>query len=344
MNRQHMIQFLARANPKALKGPIWEGDIEPLPSLRERTGEYLTPDMISVQEMVSRAGEIISQSSRHDLGDLPQTVSASFNVPWLELLCGCRARIQGDSIWAEAPGVDYDTLSRLTFDPGNPWFQKWLECQRVLGQFAAHRFPVTVPVTHGPLDLLSAVRGPEQLCLDLLDRPVEVKEALARVTEVWIAAAQALLAVTPLFEGGMCSRMKIWLPGPSVTLQDDATALLSPTSYSEFVKGLEEQMARAFRYHTYHSHSTSAHLLDQIADLPDLASIQITLDPNGPSRPKLQSMIKNVLRKRPVLLCVWDREWAEWCEEALDPGGVCIAYLISREEDWRTCEDWMQAT
>jgi len=339
-----MTRFLARANSAALKGALWEADIEMLPSLREKTGEYLTPGMISVPEIISRAEEIISRSNGHDLGDLPQSVSASFNVPWLELLCGCSARIQGDTIWAEASGVDYDTLARLTFDPRNPWFQKWLASQRALGRFAAGRFPVSLPVMHGPFDLLSAVMGPEQVCLDLLDRPAEVKGALARVTQVWIAAAHELLAVTPVFDGGMCSRMKIWLPGPAVTLQDDATALLSPPSYSEFVKGCEEKIVRAFPCHTYHSHSTSAHLLDLIADLPGLSSIQITLDPNGPPRPKMRSMIQNVLTKRPVLLCVWDREWAEWCQDAFDPAGVCIAYIIRSEGDWQMCENWIRST
>ncbi len=344
MSRRQVTEFLARTNTIFLKGALWEPDIEPLPSLRESVGDYLTPDMISVPEMVLRAGEIIAQSRGHRFGDLFQSVSASFNIPWLELLCGCRANIQDESIWAESSEVDYDTLACQVFDPGNPWFQKWLECQRALGRLAEGQFPVSLPVMHGPLDLLSAVKGPAQLCLDLLDRPVEVKRALAGVTDLWVAAAHQLLSVTPSFEGGMCSRMKIWLPGSSVTLQDDATSLLSPSSYTEFVQGCEEQIVHAFPYHTYHSHSTSAHLLELIAGMPGLTSIQITLDPNGPPKPKLRSVIRNVLRKKPVLLCVWDREWAEWCRQELDPGGACIAYIIRAEEDWKACEEWMQET
>lgn len=344
MDRVRMTQFLARANTSFLKGALWEADIEPLPSLAQRVGEPLTPDAISVPEMVSRAGEIMTLSSRRCLGDLPQTVSASFNVPWLELLCGCTATIHGDTIWAGTAGVDYDTLARVTFDPENPWFAKWRACQRALGEFAGDRFPVSLPVMHGPLDLLSAVKGPDQLCLDLMDRPQEVREALAAATKVWIAAARELLAVSPAFQGGMCSRMKLWLPGPAVTLQDDATALLSPGSYADLVYGFEREIVRAFPFHTYHAHSTSAHLLAAIAGLEGLTSIQVTLDPNGPARPSLRATINKVLEKVPVLLCVWDREWAEWCEDAFEPAGVCVAYIIRNDGDWRACEEWLRAS
>jgi hypothetical protein len=339
-----MTRFLARTNSRLLKGALWEADIQPWPGLRGRTGQQLTPDMISVSEIISQAREIIAHSARCPMGDLPQSVSASFNIPWLELLCGCTATVQGDTVWAEASDLNYDTLARLTFDPGNPWFSKWLDIQRALGLQAGEGHPVSLPVMHGPLDLLSAVKGPDRLCVDLLDRPADVRQAMAGVTKIWIAAARALLSVSPAFQGGMCSRMKIWLPGPAVTLQDDATALLSPACYSEFVQPFEQKIIHSFPYHTYHSHSTSAHLLERVAGLQDLTSIQITLDPNGPPRPKLREIIEKVLQKKPVLLCVWDREWAEWCEAEFRPAGVCIAYIIRNDDDWVACGDWLRAS
>ena len=38
MNLRRMTLFLSRNNDKFLRGALWEADLEPLPSLQERTG------------------------------------------------------------------------------------------------------------------------------------------------------------------------------------------------------------------------------------------------------------------------------------------------------------------
>jgi hypothetical protein len=338
------LEFLNRTNSRRLRGALWEPDIEMPPSLKGAVGNWLTTDMISVREMLESAGAITAQRADYPAGDLPQAVSVSFNIPWLELLCGCTARVQPDTIWTESSGLDYSSLSRLAFDPANAWFQKLLEAQEALGEFAENRFPVSLPVMHGPLDLLSAFRGPEQMCMDFLDRPAEVRQALARLTDLWIQVGQALLPLVPAFLDGWCSRMKLWLPGRCVTLQNDATALLSAAFYSDFMQEFDESIVAAFPYHTYHTHSTSSHIVRALDSIPRLATIQMTLDPNGPPRPRLREILRLVQQEKPVQLSVWDAEWAGWCQDSFEPAGTCVAYIVRDEDDWRQYENWLASS
>jgi hypothetical protein len=338
--------YLQRANDRALRDAIWEPDIEPLAGLVARVGvgNYLTPEAIDPAEMVERADQIVRERAAYTAGDLLQPVSASFNIPWLEAIAGCKVKVHPDTLWAEPSGLDYRSLAELRFDPRHPWFERMLACHTALCRHAAGRFPVALPVMHGPLDIISLFRGPEQFCVDLYDRPQEVEVALSRLTDLWIAVGKALLAATPLYQGGMCSRMHLWLPGPTVTPQADATTLLSPRLYRRFGLPVDEAIINAFPYHTYHTHSTSSHILEMLADIPRLTSIQITLDPNGPPRAELQPLLARLARRKPLLLSVWDRDWANWCAQALPPAGISITLVVRRPEDWITYEAWMAET
>jgi len=338
--------YLRRENGRPLRGAIWEPDIVPLPGLvaRAGVGNYLSPDVIDPAEMLERADRIMGERAAYIEGDMLQSVTISFNIPWLEAMAGCSIKVHPDTLWAEHSGLGYESLAALRFDPRNPWFEKMLACHQALCQYAEGRFPVSLPVMHGPLDIVSLFRGPEQFCIDLYDRPQEVEAALARLTDLWIAVGQALLAVTPPYRGGMCTRMRLWLPGPAVTPQADATTLLSPRLYRRFGQPWDEAIINAFPYHTYHTHSTSAHILDILADMPRLSSIQITLDPNGPPRAELKPLLEKVARRKPLLLCVWDRDWADWCTKTLNPAGIGIAYIILRPQDWSAYENWMRET
>lgn len=88
-----------------------------------------------------------------------------------------------------------------------------LQCHRAVAQAAGVTGdPMCLPVMPGPLDLLSAFRGPTQFCLDLYDCPDEVHKALKTLTDFWIEAAWSLADTISLFHNGMCSRMHLWFP------------------------------------------------------------------------------------------------------------------------------------
>jgi hypothetical protein len=63
--------------------------------------------------------------------------------------------------------------------PANPWLAKLLEFTEGLAALSAGRFPVALALMRGPLDLLSALRGPERMVFDLFDEPQAVDRDVA---------------------------------------------------------------------------------------------------------------------------------------------------------------------
>ena len=180
--------YLARTNPRPLCGFLWEPDVKTVRSIVERVGigNQLKPEDILVEDLWAHVEEVLELNSGWS-SDFPQAISACLGVPWLEAMIGCPIMVGQDTIWAEPSARDYDHLLELRIEPDNRWLKRLFVLHKELARLAdQHFFPVCLPLMRGPLDLLSAIRGPAQLCLDLYDRPRQVKEAVGRLSQLWL--------------------------------------------------------------------------------------------------------------------------------------------------------------
>ncbi len=333
--------FIHCRNRRHLIGYLWEPDITPFPEMAV-CGPELSPDDLHPDDFARHAQEIWALSERYPT-DIPQPVGATFGIPWLQAAVGCRVLRKGNVIWAEPTKLTYEELHSMRFDLAQPWIEKMLECHRAVAQAAeASGNAMSLPVMAGPMDILSAFRGPGQFCLDLYDHPGEVHAALKTLTNFWIEVGLALGQTVPLYHGGMCTRMHLWFPADksdqfvAITPEADVASLLSSEMYREFGLPVDRHILEEFPIHTYHSHSTGAHIFDDLIDTSLLRSLQITLDPNGLAWDELVVKLRQIQQKIPLLLCVWTMDDFRRCLECLDPEGIAIALIVKGEDDMGT--------
>ena len=333
-HRDRCEKFIRREEvDRPLLGFMWEPAVRPIPGYLDRVDltRPLEPEDISPEEMGTASDETVRQVEgiRQDGFFAAQ---ACFGHQWLEGIFGARIQASGETIWAEAAGMSLDQLARGNFSEENPWFAQLAHCHEALIAHAAGRYPVAVPVLHGPLDLLVALLDAETVALATYDQPDLLLEAMDRLTDLWCAVASRLSGLLPPFAGGYLSRMHIWTPQPGATVQDDATWMMSPENYQRFVQPFERRMSRAVPNAVYHAHNTSTHLLPQIAEL-DLSAIQVTIDPNGPDWDTQREILRIVQQTRPVLLTCWDIEDAERARRDLDPAGLALTVVVRMDEE-----------
>jgi hypothetical protein len=92
----------------------------------------------------------------------------------------------------------------------------------------------------------------------------------------------------PLFEGGYFDcQYHIWSPGSIIRLQEDATAVYSPTLYRELVMDVDRMIAQSFDNTFIHLHSTSMFLLDAILEIEEIKGFEINYEDSGPSMVKM---------------------------------------------------------
>jgi len=315
-----------------MTGLLWEPDIPPHPQFIQTVGigREVLPEHIRPDHFMPQVEQWHTQATQFP-GDLIQRFTPAFGIPWMEAIAGCRVMAHPGSLWAEACLEDIHDRRPICFDPGNPWFMKLIEFTREMVRSARGRFPVAAPQIRGPLDVLAALRTPEQMCIDLLESPDAAASLLCELTDLWIEIGRAVLAILPSFSGGYMARMGSWAPEPILTLQNDVSTMLSPDIFRELVLPCDRRIVEAFPRTEYHVHGSEYHQIENLLTLDRLTTIEFTLEHTLGGAPLETTLpvIRRMLDRRPVLLAALDTETADRCVRELPARGLCVMLASS---------------
>jgi hypothetical protein len=179
---------------------------------------------------------------------------------------GARPTFEG-TVWF-APTLE--RYEDLRFDPGSFLYQQTLSLCREYVRDAKGAYIVAMPDTVGDADALSHLRGPDQLMLDLLDRPEEVRAALAAVQAVWEdVMGRVFDLVLENNDGGSCvGWLSAYAPGRLGQLQCDLSVMVSPGMFQEFLVYELERQSEYLDHALYHLDGRQ-----QVVHLPHILSV-----------------------------------------------------------------------
>jgi hypothetical protein len=166
----------------------------------------------------------------------------------------------------------------LKFDPQNPY---WKAMEKFLGlscERGRDKWLTGTGDLHGNADALSSLRRPENLCLDLIERPQEIHKRLQEVFEAWRAAVDATLSVImPRTDGLTSGWLSALVRGRYVTLQNDFSCMVGPQMFREFFLEPMRREAAYLDRGIYHWDGPDAiKHLEALAEIEGLEVIQWT--------------------------------------------------------------------
>lgn len=127
-----------------------------------------------------------------------------------------------------------------------------------------------------PLTTLSMMRGPEQLCVDLVERPETVRRWTRRLGDLHLAIVTGFRAARA--EHGRREDIgwtALWAPGDMDAVQCDFSTMLSPAMFREFVMPELERQLDFYDYAVWHLDGTDEiRHLDAILSLKKVRAIQ----------------------------------------------------------------------
>ena len=184
----------------------------------------------------------------------------------IAVFCGAELRWSDDSSdtnWSVPCVEDWELALPLRLQPEHPLWQRILAVYRRAAERMAGKVLLSPLDLHTNMDLLAALRGPQRLCLDLMDRPEMVDRAMADARrifrEVWSAVAEA----GRMDEHGYCHAFYS-MEGAAV-LQCDFSCMMSPALFRRWVLPALEEEAAIVRHALYHWAGPGARV--QTADL-----------------------------------------------------------------------------
>lgn len=328
-------------------GLLWEPDIPPLPTMLEEIGigNEVVPEQINPEMFLPYIDNWYEADLRL-VEDSIQPFTPAFGIPWMEAIVGCKVIAHPGSLWAEPALESYRERKRYALDPDNPWLRRLIDFTRAMVRFSAGRFPVALPQMRGPLDILAALRTPEQMCMDFVDERDEVHRIVEELADIWIATAKRVLAEIEPFRGGYCTRMKMWAPGLAITPQNDVSTLISPRMYQEIVFPSDQRIFRSFPYHSFHMHATEFCHVDTLLAAPELTAIQLTLEHTlgGPPLEKMLAVAERILARKPLILVPLDLESADVCLNRLPAPGLAVMVGVNSPAIPAEIDAWLRAT
>lgn len=292
---------------------------------------YLEPDMLPIPRVVEDHVEMIREGEWMD-DDLIRGVGPmQVAVPFLPACLGVRLRILSDNVLGEAQQLSWDEALRVHLNTHHPWFSKYMDLAHALVERANGQFPVSHSAEIGPTDLHAVLRGHNQSIIDMVDEPDKTSALLTHLGEIFIIFTEKLWQQLPRFFGGTFdAQYSIWAPGPITRLQEDATAIYSPTLYRKLVQPVDRMLARHFPYSFMHLHSTSMFLLDAILEIEELRCLEINHDASGPPLHKMIPYYRSVqdANRSLVVRGAFTTDELRLLMNSLDPRGLLLLIMV----------------
>jgi len=249
------------------KAECWTFPRKDFPSIRDRwmDTEYLV-----------KTAEVGLRNTVHFADSLP--------VAWPNLgpevfsaFYGCEMEYGEHTAWSKPilPDFSGEAVSKLRLDTNSFYFRKIMEMTDALIEAGRNKFIVGYTDLHGGGDAIAAFREPQELLLDTIEHPMEIKHLRDRITTDFLRVYD--LFHEKLAAGGMPSTT--WCPatckGKYHVPSNDFSCMISDQAFEElFIPGIIRECQHMDRC-LYHLDGPQAlRFLDRLLEIPEIQAIQ----------------------------------------------------------------------
>jgi hypothetical protein len=241
---------------------------------------------------------------------------------------GCNIRFEHGTSWSEHCLQDWSDLNRFDrvfLADDNPWVDHLRKTIDYFQKRCENKCLVGLALPLGPGDIMNALRGPNNSCMDFYTAPEKVRRLGEICTQAWIHVTQLQLDMIPPYKGGYCDNYDIWTPGKTSYFANDITTLISPETYREHLFGFDCRVAETLETPWLHVHSGGVHIVSAFLEIAGLVGIQIVNDhPAGPTLKEILPVLKSIQKAHCLLLRKYPMAELEEILPELSPAGLYI--------------------
>ena len=200
-----------------------------------------------------------------------------------------------DTSWAAPLVHDWAQFPSLSIAPDNRWWMAIGELTSLAAERCQGRFILSTIDTHSNLDCLSALRGPERLCMDMVERPEAVSRAVERVDSLYRPVYDTIFDSGRMREFGSTSWLEMWSDGRTQAIQCDFCCMISPEHFRKFARPSLEYEMSCLDHAVYHMDGPGQlRHLDDLLAIPTLHTIQWVPGAGQPQAPAWIAMLQRI--------------------------------------------------
>jgi len=275
-------------------------------------------------------------SSSYYAGDAFPMLYLNLGPGCLSSFIGCIPEFKDDTIWYHpSEKNEWEHLNAIEIDQNNKYWQ-------IAKNFAAkateknnNNYFINDAGLFSGLDIIASIRGTQQLLLDLIEKPEEVKKFNEFITRAFKYFHDGLYSIISAKQEGMIGFLPIWCNKKSATLQCDFSAMISPQMFEEFVIPELISSAKHIDNVIYHLDGPDAvKHLDILLDIEEIDAIQWVPGKGSPPTSEWIPMLKKIQeKKKSICLHPESIDEGEKLLIELEPEGMLIFINTDSEEE-----------
>lgn len=262
----------------------------------------------------------------------------------LAVYLGSQPEFAWDTVWYRECIDDPEAYGLPRYDGQNPWWIRHLALIRQAKALSRGDFLVNIPDLIENIDILAAMRGPQALCYDLMDRPRWAADFIGRLDDLYFSYYDAMYDAVRAPDGSSSyTAFQLWGPGKTAKVQCDFCALLSPDQFRQFVQPYLRQQCRSLDHSMYHLDGPDAiRHLPVLMEINELDALQWTAGAGQPdgANPKWYTIYDTVKKAgKSLWISIYDGGFSDWIDGAgrlvkrYGPEGLYLLFPVMSEEE-----------
>ena len=150
-------------------------------------------------------------------------------------LLGCPLTFAEDTVWAGHLDREWEELPPFALDRNHRWYRALIAMTEYAVREARGDFFVGFTDLHPGADALSGIRGPEKMCIDLIERPEVLSRRSFEILEMYKQIVDDLYPITTQNLPGSTCWIGIWHPGKWYPTSSDFICMISPRMFRQFI-------------------------------------------------------------------------------------------------------------
>ncbi len=279
-------------------------------------------------------------------GEALPCFEATFGPDQFAAFLGARLQIaeDGTTSWARPVIQDWHEVELKLDESIDGAWRRMLDFLRCSAEYSEGKFLVSMLDLHSNLDCLSAMRGPQRLCLDLMDYPAEVERVFAQARSLYAPVVKQVWE-----QGGMSRRGGLgWLKAYSETLfavvQCDFICMIGPRHARRLAIPAIADEAASLDHCIYHYDGPQAlKHLDDILAIPDIDVIQWVPGAGQPRSIEWMDLLHKIQAAgKGLWIFDWTIDEIKQHYKELRPEGVCFEVEAGSEGEAEDLLEWLK--
>jgi 5-methyltetrahydrofolate--homocysteine methyltransferase len=288
--------------------------------------------------------------SHYFLADAYPNISADLGPGSVALYLGGEPDFGQDTVWFKEMLEDAEELKQLRYDDANKW---WVQHKKLLSDVKALSkgdFIVNIPDLMENIDILAALRGPQEMCFDMIDYPEEVEDAIKFIDSVYFRYYDVFRDMVREPDGTVSfTAFSILGRDRIAKVQCDFSALISPGMFRELIQPSLRKQCQNLTHSLYHLDGPDAiKHVEALMEIGELDALQWTCgagQPDGGSERWYTIYDKVRAAGKSLWIQIYDggvEDWAKSTRRLMDRYGRSGMYFIYPDfPDRATAEDFI---